>query len=696
MASSRVVPAKFLSALLSVAVAALTVQCGGDGGGVTPPTEPAIGLSSASVSFNGTAGGAAPTPQVIEVTNSGGGTLDGLSTTISYAAGQATGWLSSSLSATTAPSTLILTVTPGSLAEATYTANVAVTSATAGNSPQAVTVTFTVAPSAGGAPLIALSSSTQNCAAPQGGADPAAQAVEVTNGGDGTLDALSVSVSYTTGQPTGWLSATLSAPAAPSTLTLTAATGSLAAGTYTASVAVTSPAAGNSPQPVAVTFTVAPPAAAPLIALATTTISFAGTLGVTDPAPQTVAITNGGTGSLTGLAASITYTAGQPTGWLSATVDRTRAPSTLTLAATTGSLVAGTYTATVNVTSPVASNSPQMVAVTFVVTAPPPPVIVLSNTSLTFVGVQSTDPPAQTVEITNGVVGPLTGLEVAVSYTPGQQTDWLFAILSSTAAPSTLTLTPMMASLGEGTYTATVTVSSPVATNSPQQLTVTFTVATSGAPLLEYPFEQGIIENRGVLPGFPNGTTQGNVTFPGDLNEVKFGFTSMKFGGGTSYAVLPGTSAVFTRSAAWSIGLWFKENALEAQNSLFSIRSSPGRGWETYHGVNANLMTTCSDAGCVSFSSPAAGVWHHLLYRYDGVGAPVEIYLDNVFVGSIANSASLSLLGEGVADIRLGATFAGSTFYVDELTVHDAVFTLQQQCVYIIHGEWNGTSCVLP
>jgi hypothetical protein len=698
--SSRPASAKVLSRLSIAVLAALTLQCGGgDGGGVAPPTDPAIALQTSTVTFNGTAGGAAPAPQVINITNGGGGTLANLSTSVSYTAGQSTGWLTATLSATSAPSTLILTAAPGSLTPATYTALVAVAADGATNSPQTVTVTLTVAPSTGGGPLIALSSTTQNFAAPQGGANPTAQTVDVTNSGAGTLDGLTATVSYGAGQPTGWLNAALSAPAAPSTLNLTATTGSLTAGTYNASVAITSAAAANSPQAVAVTFTVAAPGSAPLIALSNTTISFTGTQGAPNPADQTIDVSNGGTGSLTGLAAAVTYGSGQPTDWLTATLDHAKAPATLTLAANTGALAPGTYNANVNVTSGVASNSPQAVAVTFTVSAPLPPTIVLSATTLDFRGVQSTDPPPATVDITNGVAGPLSGLSADVSYQAGQQTGWLFTTLSATDAPSTLTLTPMMASLGEGTYTATVNVSAPGATNTPQAITVTFTVATSGTPLLEYPFE-GTVENTGLLAGFPNGTPQGTVTFPSDLNQMKYGYNSIKFGGGTSYVVLPGTAAVFSRTGNWTIGLWFMEEQLQANNFLFSNRAPAApRGWETYHGVDPSLMFTCSDAGCVSFASPSAGAWHHLLYRYEAGSptgaAPVDIYLDNELVGSIANAGGIPLLGEGVADIQVGAKGTiGSTFYVDELTVHDAVFTQQQQCVYVLFYDWTGTSCV--
>jgi predicted phage tail protein len=109
------------------------------------PVPPAIGLSPTSVSFNATAGGGNPANQTINVANSGTGTLDGLGTSVSYASGQPTGWLNANLSGTTAPATISLQASTGSLAAGTYNATVSVTAGVASNSPQTVSVTFTVA-----------------------------------------------------------------------------------------------------------------------------------------------------------------------------------------------------------------------------------------------------------------------------------------------------------------------------------------------------------------------------------------------------------------------------------------------------------------------------------------------------------------------------------------------------------------------
>jgi hypothetical protein len=106
--------------------------------------------------------------------------------------------------------------------------------------------------------------------------------------------------------------------------------------------------------------------APPSIQLSDTSRIFTAVVGGGSPAPQTVSVTNGGGGTLSGLTCGpIEYGQGQPTGWLTCSVSPTTAPATVTLSVTTGSRAAGTYTATVPVRSGVANNSPQNISVTF-------------------------------------------------------------------------------------------------------------------------------------------------------------------------------------------------------------------------------------------------------------------------------------------------------------------------------------------
>jgi hypothetical protein len=117
--------------------------------------------------------------------------------------------------------------------------------------------TLTIGIQAAGFPAINLSPTSLTFSATTGGGNPAAQTVNVTNSGIGTLSGLGVgTITYSAGA-SGWLSASLNVTTAAATLTVTPVTGSLAPATYTATVPVTSGVASNSPQSVSVTFTVA-------------------------------------------------------------------------------------------------------------------------------------------------------------------------------------------------------------------------------------------------------------------------------------------------------------------------------------------------------------------------------------------------------------------------------------------------------
>ena len=126
---------------------AVTASAEGKSGSsqVTVTSLPSIMLSVTTLSFTATQGGANPASQLITITNSSGGSLTGLSTgTISYGPG-ATGWLQApTLSTTTAPATLTVQPVTGSLTPGAYSATIPVQSAVASNSPQPLTVTFTV------------------------------------------------------------------------------------------------------------------------------------------------------------------------------------------------------------------------------------------------------------------------------------------------------------------------------------------------------------------------------------------------------------------------------------------------------------------------------------------------------------------------------------------------------------------------
>lgn len=302
-------------------------------------------------------------------------------------------WRSSNTAiATVTPNGVVTAVAPGGPVDITATAN--------GHSgTTSITVTA--------GPLIGVPTQRLDFNATPGGADPASQVIDVSNSGAGTLDGLSVT------SDAEWLTATLAASVAPTTLTLHATTGVMLAGTYTTTVTLSSTQAGVASVTLTVTFVVG---SGQSIVLSATTASFTGTTGGTNPAAQTVNVTDGGSGTLPGLAAVVTYPTGEPTGWLSATMNQTTAPATLTIAPNITGLTSGTHGAIVTVTSSLSDVVPKTVSVAVTLLAPSI-IINAGNNEAAMAGTAVPTPPS--VLVRDGLGLPMGGLSVSFAITGG-------------------------------------------------------------------------------------------------------------------------------------------------------------------------------------------------------------------------------------------------------------------------------------
>jgi uncharacterized protein YjdB len=211
----------------------------------------------------------------------------------------------------------------------------------------------------------------------------------------------------------------------------------------------------------------------PSIVLDAASLIFAAPLGGANPVSQSVQVTSATAGAISGLSADVTYEAGQPTGWLAATLAQTSTPATLTVQPTTGSLAAGTYNATVTVRSTVEGIAPKSLAVTFTVGGSQP-VMALSATTASFAATTgAANPTPATISITNNGTGTLSGLTAEVAYPTGDATGWLGATFNTTTAPATLTLSPNIAGVAAGTHAATVTIASTASGVPPRAVSVT-------------------------------------------------------------------------------------------------------------------------------------------------------------------------------------------------------------------------------
>jgi hypothetical protein len=158
----------------------------------------------------------------------------------------------------------------------------------------------------------------------------------------------------------------------------------------------------------------------PAIAINPANATFSAAAGAASPAAASIAVTNAGTGSLGGLAlGTITYGSGQTGGWLVGAISGSSAPSTVTLTPTTSTLLAGTYTASVPVTSSTTgvANSPQSVSVTLTVTAGTAAKLVFGQQPTTTNGGNIT--PAVTVAIEDALGDVVTSSNASVTIAIG-------------------------------------------------------------------------------------------------------------------------------------------------------------------------------------------------------------------------------------------------------------------------------------
>ncbi len=214
----------------------------------------------------------------------------------------------------------------------------------------------------------------------------------------------------------------------------------------------------------------------PTIVVDTESLSFFGAQGAGAPDPATVQISNGGGGTLGGLAANVQYGAGGPTGWLNPSLVGTTAPTSLTVSIS-GELTAGTYDATILLSSGTARNSPVSIPVEVVITLDQP-LIAVNPTQVEFEVEEGAAAPApKIVQVTNVGGGVLSDLEALV---PGGA-GWLSASLNSTTAPTQVEIQPDPTGLAVGTYQGDVTVASDVAIN-PEGISVAVILRVIAAP----------------------------------------------------------------------------------------------------------------------------------------------------------------------------------------------------------------------
>jgi outer membrane protein assembly factor BamB len=206
-----------------------------------------------------------------------------------------------------------------------------------------------------------------------------------------------------------------------------------------------------------------------VLSVSPTNIAFSAVQGGSNPSSQTISVTNSGTGVLN-------FTAASDSAWLTVSPSSGTAPQTLQIGAHIGGLTQGSYTGHITVTALGAKGSPTTVTVTLTISATQP-ILVVTPTTLTFNAIRGgSNPPSQTVSLSNAGTG-------ALGFTGSSDSTWLTVLPTSGTAPQTLQITANITGLSAGTVTGHVTVTASGAQGSPATITVTLNITTAGAVL---------------------------------------------------------------------------------------------------------------------------------------------------------------------------------------------------------------------
>jgi len=320
-------------------------------GPFTYETHPVIWVSSYQLTFSASEAGFNPSPQVLQIKNSGVETL-------TYTIADDVDWLTISPNSGTSSGQVLdhaVSVDKSGLASKSdaYTAKITITSTQACNSPQQVSVSLNLGKEP--PPEISVTPKDVRFVATVGGPSPPAQTIRVRNSGQGTLN-------YTLSEDANWLGvnpASGTSTGSENVHSLTVNISGLGTGTYTATVNVVDANAVNNPQAVNVTLEIST-SLPPTIAVDPDILRFSARVGGSNPASQKIKVRNSGEGTLN-------YAVSDNAAWLDvnpAAGSSTGQEVSHTVSVTIAGLSAGTYSGLITISSPNATNSPQTVAVT--------------------------------------------------------------------------------------------------------------------------------------------------------------------------------------------------------------------------------------------------------------------------------------------------------------------------------------------
>ena len=344
---------------------------------------PLICCSPKSFSFSAAQGGSNPSDKTLEISNSGIGT-------ISWTLSDDVAWLSenpTSGSSTGESDTVAVSVDIAGMSAGDYSADITITDPGAINSPWIVPVSLHISSSTS---QISFSPASLSFTAVQGGSNPAPETLEIWNSGVGRLDwSLSDDAAWLSENPTGG-----SSIGEHDTVAVRVDIAGMSDGDYSADITINATGAGNSPQTVPVSLHIG--TAAPVISVNPESLSFTAGEGDSNPANETLEIWNSGVDTLH-------WTLSDDAEWLSenpTSGSSTGERDTVVLSVDVTGMSDGAYSASITITAPGASNSPQTVSVTLYVGGIGPP-FTITGLDVTPEQVSPGQPVTVSAQVTN-------------------------------------------------------------------------------------------------------------------------------------------------------------------------------------------------------------------------------------------------------------------------------------------------------
>ncbi len=416
--------------------------------------EPTIGLDPTSFTFEAVAGEADPDVQVLSVQNVGEGTLN-------WTAANTQPWLTLSPNSGVDDEPCSLYVSVAGLAAGLYEDTITVSDPAATNSPQLAVVNFEVIIPP---PIIELVPDDFQFLAQQDSANPAPQSMQISDIGAGTLE-------WTASNSESWLTLSAYGGGPGDVIDLNVDITGMSFGVYYDQIIVSDPNASNSPQIATVELTIV--SVFPIIELDPDSF-FVVASATQEPYNRQMSITNVGGDWL-----RYTITSAQGTMSFIPDVDSVISGETATIEIifNTASLGFGLNYDNIEVSSPTAPNSPQIIPVT-IWKMESPPILVVNPDQMTFDVYECynhPNPPTKLISVQNA------GAEF-LNWTAYWDASWLILTPSSAENSGTIFTTVDVTGLATGTYVDTVVIVAELSINPPESVEVILNVAEQTDP----------------------------------------------------------------------------------------------------------------------------------------------------------------------------------------------------------------------